>query len=436
MNRAVFGKLKKWKMDKNKKPLVVRGVRQVGKTWLVEEFSKEFETYVKIDFEKQTEYKQLFETTKDPQRLIENISLVTGIKIDDKTLIFFDEIQCCSDALNSLKYFCEDAPQYNVVCAGSLLGIQLAKGFPVGKVDFLDVLPMTFEEFLDADNSANLLSYIKGIDTINQIPSLFSGPLSEKLAIYMFIGGMPEVVKCWRDTHDINKCCKIIDNILEAYRSDFGKYAPNIDMPKINLIWDSLTSQLSKENKKFLYKVVKEGARAREYENSLNWLCDASLLSKVYKVKKPNFPLSAYVDRLAFKIYMSDVGLLRQHANIPYNILINKSNLFTEFRGSLTENYILQCLQSVYNQPTYYWSNNNYEVDFVLQNEDQIIPIEVKAGNNVASTSLKNYIKLHEKETQLAVRFSTNNLSLDGKILNIPLYLAEELPHILKLVIK
>lgn len=426
MDRQVLNKLVEWKANKNKKPLIIRGVRQVGKTWLVDDFSKNYESYVKIDFEKQPEFKQLFENTKNPIRLVENISFATGEKISENTLIFFDEIQCCSEALNSLKYFCEDAKQYDVIAAGSLLGIQLAKGFPVGKVDFIDLAPMTFNEFLIADNNKNLCEYIKNVDSLDAIPEIFRGPLSEKLRIYMYVGGMPEPLECWCSTHDINKVDEILYKILESYKSDFGKYAPNTDLPKINLIWNSLNSQLSKENKKFIYSVVKPGARAREYENAVSWLCDANLLQRVTKIKKPNIPLSAYEDRLAFKIYMSDVGLLRKYANITFNILSDNNYLFTEFKGSLTENFILQSLRSNFNVPLYYWANNNYEVDFVMQHEDLILPIEVKAGQNVASASLKNYLKIYHDESKLAIRFSKNNLCLDGKILNIPLFMVSE----------
>lgn len=430
MDRLALNKLVAWKNKKNKKPMIIRGVRQVGKTWLVDEFSKNYESYVKIDFEKQPEFKQLFENTKDPIRLVENISFAIGKQISEKTLLFFDEIQCCPEALHSLKYFCEDAKQYDVVAAGSLLGIQLAKGFPVGKVDFIDLHPMAFEEFLIADNNKNLCDYMKSINSLEPIPDIFWGTLSEKLQMYMYVGGMPEPLACWCSTHDVNMVDEILYKILESYKSDFGKYAPNNDLPKINLIWNSLTSQLSKENKKFLYSVVKPGARAREYENAVSWLCDANILQRVTKIKKPNIPLSAYEDRLAFKIYMSDVGLLRKYANIPLNILSDNNYLFTEFKGSLTENFILQSLCSNFNTPLYYWANNNYEVDFVIQHEDLILPIEVKAGKNTASASLKNYLKIYHNESKVAVRFSKNNLSLDGKILNIPLFMAGETEHL------
>lgn len=437
MQRFILEDLHKWKNSKRRKPLIIRGARQVGKTWVLEEFGKEFaDGFIRINFDKQEEYKQFFETTKDVNRIIKNLALASGKKITTDTLIIFDEIQACPNALNTLKYFCEDAPEYYVACAGSLLGLTLSEGFPVGKVDFLDMGPMTFEEFLLASGDINLLEYIQTLDTIEQVPDAFATPLIEKLKMYFIIGGMPEPVLLWTEDGDIKAASQAQSAILNSYESDFGKHAPLFDVPKIRLIWASLPSQLARENKKFLYSVVKEGARAREYENALNWLKNADLVCKVPKITKPGLPMSAYEDLTAFKIYMEDVGLLRKHSHLAESIFTEDTLLFTEFKGALTENFVLQSLSRHFEVKPYYWANTPYEVDFVIQHENYIFPIEVKAGKNLASISLKNYIKEYENQTLFGIRFSLQNLSFDGKILNIPLYMIDELDRIIDIVIK
>ena len=329
MERNIMNDLIKWKESKRRKPLVMLGARQVGKTWILEEFGKSFpDGYVKVNFDKQPELHQFFQTTKDVNRIIQNLSFALGQPITKQTLIFFDEIQECEDALNTLKYFCEDAPEYYVVSAGSLLGLMLAKGFPVGKVDFMRLTPMTFEEFLKANGDNNLVEYMKSIDSIETIPDIFNGPLLEKLKMYYIIGGMPEAVKVWCEERDIKEVDRVQSEILEAYEHDFAKHAESTDVPKIRLIWNSLPSQLARENKKFLYSVVKKGARAREYENALNWLKNADLVKKVPRITKPGIPLSAYEDLQAFKIYMVDVGLLRRHAHLASSAFSEENRLF------------------------------------------------------------------------------------------------------------
>ena len=429
--------LLKWKESKRRKPLVLLGARQVGKTWILEEFGKTFpDGFVKINFDKQPELHQFFRTTKDVRRIISNLSLAVGRPITEKTLVIFDEIQECEDALNSLKYFCEDAPEYYVASAGSLIGLMLSKGFPVGKVDFLRMTPMSFEEFLEANGDGNLVQYMKSIDSIENIPDMFSGPLTEKLKMYYVIGGMPEAVKVWTEDGDIREVDRVQSDILEAYEHDFAKHAEPFDVPKIRLIWNSLPSQLARENKKFLYSVVKKSARAREYENALNWLVNADLVKKVPRITKPGIPLSAYEDLEAFKIYMGDVGLLRRHSRLSSSTFSEENRLFEEFKGALTENYVMESLLNIPDISMYYWSETPYEVDFVIQLENDVFPVEAKSGINIKAASIKNYAKEFDDQTKLCVRLSLRNLSYDGTLLNIPLYLADELERIIKLAFK
>ncbi|MBP5592308.1 ATP-binding protein [bacterium] len=437
MKRFIIDDLRKWKDSKHRKPLILRGARQVGKTWILEEFGKEFENgFVSINFDKNPEHAQFFETTKDVRRILQNLAVSTGKKITPQTLVIFDEIQACPAALNSLKYFCEDASEYYIASAGSLLGLTLSDGFPVGKVDFLDMGPMTFSEFLLACGDENLVEYIKSIDSIETIPDAFANPLTEKLKIYLTIGGMPEPVKIWSEEGDISEVDKILSAILDSYESDFGKHAPNFDVPKIRRIWTSLPSQLARENKKFLYSAVKEGARAREYENALEWLKNANAVGSVPRITKPGLPMSAYEDLGAFKIYMGDVGLLRRHSRLATSAFSEGNRLFTEFKGALTENFVFQTLLRHFQTKPYYWSDSAHEVDFVIQKENDILPIEVKAGINVHAASIKKYLNDFSEITPLAIRFSLKNLSFDGKILNVPLYLADDLGKLIEITTK
>lgn len=435
MKRYILDELRSWKVSKRRKPLIIRGARQVGKTWALEEFGKEFaDGFLRIDFDKQPEYRQFFETTKDVSRILKNLSFASGKKITTDTLLIFDEIQACPNALNTLKYFCEDAPEYYVACAGSLLGLTLSGGFPVGKVDFLDMGPMTFEEFLLANGDENLCRYMGSVDRIENIPDAFALPLTEKLKMYYIIGGMPEPVKIWAEDGDSSGVDKAQSDILDAYESDFGKHAPEGDVPKIRLIWRSLPSQLAKENKKFLYSAVKDGARAREYENALNWLINADLVKKVSKITKPALPISGYEDLTSFKIYMGDVGLLRRHSRLASSAFSEENRLFTEFKGALTENFVLQSLCRQFEVPPYYWSDASHEVDFIIQKENDVLPVEAKAGQNISGASIRQYLKKYEAETGFAIRYSLKNLSFDGKILNIPLYMIDETKKIVSLI--
>ncbi len=436
MKRLIMYDLLKWKESKRRKPLVLRGARQVGKTWILREFGKQyFSDCLYVNFERQEEFKQFFQTTKDVHRILTNLSIASGKKITADTLIIFDEIQACEEALNTLKYFCEDAPEYCVVGAGSLLGIKLSQGFPVGKVDFLEMGAMSFEEFLLANGDENLYDYLNNLDSIATIPDAFFNPLVEKLKTYFITGGMPEAVLVWTQDRDIVAADNVLADILLSYESDFGKHATSFDVNKIGLVWDSLPSQLSKENKKFLYSAVKEGARAREYENAVNWLYSADMVRKVFRISKPGLPLSSYDDLTAFKIYMGDVGLLRKHSHLAISAFAENNRLFTEFKGALAENFVLQSILRKFECKPRYWANGQYEVDFVIQRENDIIPVEVKAGENVKATSIKNYYKLYKEETPLIVRLSLRNLSLDGNVLNVPLFLVDKLDKLIGIAI-
>lgn len=435
MKRRIMQELLKWKDSKRRKPLVLRGARQVGKTWVLEEFGKSFpDGFVRFNFDREPEYAQFFQSTKDVRRILQNLSMASGQKITKDTLIIFDEIQACEEALNCLKYFKEDAPEYYIASAGSLLGLQLAGGFPVGQVDFLEMGPMTFEEFLLADSAENYAEYLSSVNDLEAIPDAFYSPLSEKLKFFFITGGMPESVLAWTEDLDPREVDKVLSDIILSYESDFGKHAPVEDVPKIRYIWQSLPSQLARENKKFLYSVVKPGARAREYENALNWLRDADIISKVTRMTRPGLPISAYDDLSAFKIYCVDVGILRRLAHLPTTAFSEQDRLFTEFKGALTENYVHQSLIRNFEVPPRYWSKAPHEVDFIIQREGDIIPIEVKAGENIRATSIKRYAKEYEKETPLMVRCSMRNLSYDGRVLNVPLFMVDELDRLLDIV--
>ena len=426
MQRFILKKLIEWKESKYRKPLILKGARQVGKTYILKQFGKEnYEGVAYFNFDHDEDLYNLFENTKDPKRILEQLAFIYGKAIiPGRTLIIFDEIQECPNALNSLKYFYEEANEYHIACAGSLLGIRLSHtSFPVGKVDFLNMYPMTFSEFLIADNAQNLVDYMNSLEKIEKIPDIFFNQLEEKLKAYFIIGGMPEAVSAWVNEKDMELVNKIQDNILSAYESDFSKHTQDSEANKISLIWNSVPSQLAKENKKFLYQVVKEGARAREYENALNWLNDANLIYKIYNVTKADFPLKAYNDLSAFKIYMNDVGLLRKMSNLDSKIVVEGYKLFEEFKGAFTENYVLNMLTSTLNLVPNYYTFDRNEIDFIIQYKNNIVPIEVKANKSTNNTSLTKYNEKFNNE--LSVRFSMNNLSKDGKILNIPLFLIE-----------
>ncbi|MFU0535967.1 ATP-binding protein [Gardnerella swidsinskii] len=442
MKRLIMSKLLAWKNSPYRKPLILKGVRQVGKTWVLKEFGKlYYKNIAYFNFDENKEYKQFFETTKNVERILQNLMLASGQKIEaENTLVIFDEVQDCPEVINSMKYFCENAPQYHIACAGSLLGITLAKpsSFPVGKVNFMQINPMNFTEFLLANGDENLAKYIEQIDKIEQIPDAFFNPLYEKLKMYYVTGGMPESVLMWTKARDVNAMQETLFEIITAYERDFAKHPSVGEFPKISMIWNSIPSQLARENKKFLYKVVKNGARAREYEDALQWLVSAQLVYKIYRNTAPSLPIAAYDDVSAFKIYLADVGLLRRLSQLAPTAFAEGNRLFTEFKGALTENYVLQALLTQFEVMPRYWSQTNppYEVDFLIQRENDIFPIEVKSEANINSRSLKKFKELFPNQTKLRIRFSLNNLKLDDDMLNIPLFMADYTDKLIELALK
>lgn len=442
MKRLIMKQLSDWKASPYRKPLILKGVRQVGKTWILKEFGRQYyENTAYFNFDENEEYRQFFETTKDVSRILQNLILASGQKIlPEKTLIIFDEIQDCPQVINSLKYFCENAPAYHLACAGSLLGIALAKpsSFPVGKVNFMQIDPMTFMEFLMANGDENLALYLDNIDAVMPLPDAFFNPLYEKLKMYYVTGGMPEPVLMWTKERDVDALEKSLSDIISAYERDFAKHPNTSEFPKISMIWKSIPSQLARENKKFLYKVVKEGARAREYEDALQWLVDARLLHKIYRSTSPALPVCAYDDLSAFKIYLADVGLLRRLARLSPTAFGEGNRLFTEFKSALTENYVLQALITQFEAVPRYWSRNNpsYEVDFLIQRDNDIIPVEVKSEANTAGKSIRKFKDIYGEQVKLRLRFSLNNLKLDGDMLNIPLFMADYTDKFIGLALK
>lgn len=441
MERLILKDLIAWKNSPYRKPLILKGVRQVGKTWILKEFGNRcYENTAYFNFDENEEYKQFFETSKDVNRILQNLMFASGQSIKpEKTLIIFDEVQDCPKVINSMKYFCENAPEYHIACAGSLLGIALAKpsSFPVGKVNFMQIDPMTFAEFLTANGDENLVKYMESIERIEPLPDAFFNPLYEKLKMYYVTGGMPESVLMWTQARDVSAMQNTLSDIIDAYERDFAKHPDVSEFPKISMIWKSIPSQLARENKKFLYKVVKEGARAREYENALQWLVDARLVHKIYRSSTPGLPMSACDDLSAFKIYLADVGVLRRLAQLAPTAFTEGNRLFTEFKGSLTENFVLQTLLTQFEVTPRYWAQNNppYEVDFLIQRENEIFPVEVKAEGNIRSKSLKKFKELFPDKVKLRVRFSLDNLKLDDDVLNIPLFMADYTDRLLGLAL-
>jgi predicted AAA+ superfamily ATPase len=427
IERSIIAQLSAWKADSDRKPLLLMGARQIGKTWAMQVFGKRYFKHVAyFNFEKNDELHAIFESTKEVQRILGQLVFYTQSPIKPQTtLIIFDEIQECNKALNSLKYFCEDAPEYAVIASGSLLGVSMSKGdsFPVGKVDFLPMYPLRFREFLAAE-SPELFDFAEQINAVEELPLIMFNRLTESFRKYQLTGGMPKAVSDFLDNKSVEKVEDDLQQILNAYTLDFAKHAEKKDIPKITEIWRSIPSQLSRENRKFLYKLVKTGARAREYEDALLWLQQAGLIYRIFSNTKPALPLSAYDDLAAFKIYLSDTGLLRRLAKLPPEVIVNNSPLYVEFKGAMTENIVLQSLVAQFDVMPRYWSSErNAEVDFLLQNGVEIIPVEVKSAHSVAGKSLALYNELYHPA--LRIRFSFNNLRKDGNLLNIPVFLAD-----------
>lgn len=435
-DRNILAQLQAWTARPTPKPLLLKGARQVGKTSLLKWYGQTYYSKTAyFNFDRQPDLKQFFELTKDPLRIIQNLSLVAGFPIEPKnTLIIFDEIQECKEALNSLKYFEELEESFHLVGAGSLLGVTLGNfsSFPVGKVDFLELFPLTFMEFLSQKDS-EMANYLESIQAIEPIPDYFFNRILESFRLYMISGGMPEAAKELVESADLQRVENLLDNINQAYELDFSKHVPARDIQKINFIWNSIPSQLAKENKKFLYQVVKPGARAREYEDALTWLIQAGLVYKVNRVTKVGIPLSVYQDLTAFKIYFLDMGLLRRKARLQPAAILNPTELFSEFKGALAENYVLQSLLVQFGElPSYWTSDGKAEVDFLLSYQNEILPVEVKSGENTRSRSLSVYDQ--ENNPRVKLRFSMKNLINQDGLINIPLFMADRTRDLLDLV--
>lgn len=429
MYRDAITYLYAWKESNNRKPLIIEGARQVGKTWLMKTFGNEaYEYTVYINFDANKQLQDLFAMDINTERIIYSLELYAGIKIDaENTLIIFDEIQEAPNALASLKYFCENAPQYHIICAGSLLGIALHNGtsFPVGKVDFLKLYPLTFKEFLKASNMERFVDVLEKQDF--EMVNRFKQTYIESLKQYFFIGGMPEAVSHFIKYKDFVEVRNIQKRILQAYEQDFSKHTPSSIVPKIRMLWNSIPSQLAKENKKFLYGLIREGARAKEYETALMWLSDCGLIHKVSRITKPALPLKAYEDLKSFKLFLLDIGLLGCMSNLHQQTLIDGNSLFEEFKGSFSEQYVLQQLITIPDLSLFYYTNerNTSKIDFVVDTGIQVIPVEVKAEVNLKAKSLKYY---HEKyQPKLSIRTSLAEYKDEGWLINLPLYAISEL---------
>ncbi|MGO5072138.1 ATP-binding protein [Roseburia faecis] len=434
MKRFALEKLKIWKEKPDRKPLIIRGARQVGKTWLMKEFGKTcFEKTAYVNFDSNPRMQQLFEGEIDVERMILAISAETGVSINcTDTLLIFDEVQEVPKALGSLKYFCENAPEYAIVAAGSLLGVAMHKGtsFPVGKVDFMDLYPLSFQEFLCALGEERFVTMLQSTDT--DMVTMFKTKYIDRLREYYYVGGMPEAVQNFVLNKDYNKVREIQKNLLNYYQQDFSKHAKISLVPRLNLVWNSIPMQLAKENKKYIYGQVREGARAKDFELAIQWLLDCGLIYKVHRVKKLSLPLKAYMDLDAFKIYMLDVGLLLAMADLDASVIIDGNRIFTEFKGALTEQYVLQQMIAELGVEPYYYTtaNSTGEIDFMLQAPGSVIPVEVKAEENLRAKSLRAFCEKYHP--QHAVRTSMSDFREQDWMTNIPLYNIDRIGEYLK----
>ena len=435
--RDILETFKKWKNSADRKPVLIKGARQIGKTWVMEEFGRQcYEHYVKFDFDEQQELASVFQTTKDPHRIIKELELFSDVPLlPEKTLIIFDEIQECEEALNSLKYFCENAPDYHIIAAGSLLGVAVKKKHmktPVGKVNVLRMFPLTFREFLRAA-APKLYEYVDGLEAVRHLPEIILNKLKVEYKRFMVCGGMPEAASALLDGGGMSSVDKVLQDILDLYELDFAKYADPREITRIRLLWHSLPAQLAKENRKFLYKVIRTGARSKDYEDALEWLKDAGMIYQIYNISKPGMPLTAYQENDAFKIYACDTGLLRRLAKLPADIIASPTSNYVEFKGALAENAALQSLVTIADDMPSYWSSQNKsEVEFVVQVGSEIIPVEVKAEGNISGRSIGVY---DEKYTpNYRCRFSMLNLQFNGNLLSCPSPLIDWAFDLLKLV--
>jgi predicted AAA+ superfamily ATPase len=432
MYRTAIEELNRWKDKKNKKPLVIRGARQVGKTWLMKEFAKTaYSKTAYISFANNQRIKDLFSSDFNIERIIAGLELYIGDKIDpSNTLLVFDEIQEVPQALTSLKYFNENAPQYQIICAGSLLGIALHHdtSFPVGKVEFLDLYPLSLNEFFMAMNKERFAELIQKGDF--EMITTFKSEYIDLLKKYYYVGGMPEAVSYFTKNGSFNEVREIQRRILSAYEQDFSKHAPFDVVPRIRMLWNSIPSQLSRENRKFIYGIIKEGARSKDYEVAMQWLIDCGLVHKVNRVSVPNIPLKAYEDFKAFKLFMLDVGLLSCMVNLDPEVFLSGNDLFREFKGALTEQYVLQQLKTLKDLGIYYWTNErgSAEIDFLVDNGKEVIPLEVKAETNLKAKSLKVYYDKFKPKN--AVRVSMSDYKKEEWLLNLPLYAIEQIKNI------
>lgn len=429
MYRTAIEKLLKWKQNKHRKPMIIEGARQVGKTWLMKEFGQQaYADTVYINFDSNSRMAELFASDLDTERLIMGLELYAGHKIDpDNTLLIFDEVQEVPRALSSLKYFYENAPQYHIVCAGSLFGIALHQGtsFPVGKVDFMNLYPLSFREFLMANGQERFAELIDKRDF--QMITSFKLTYIDALKHYYYVGGMPEAVQSFAENKDFNEVREIQRRILMAYEQDFSKHAPNEIVPRLRMIWNSIPSQLAKENKKFIYGLVREGARAKDYEAAIMWLSDCGLVHKISRVNTAGIPLRAYEDLKAFKLFVVDVGLLGCMAGLRQHTLLDGNDLFVEFKGALTEQYVCQQLKNIEDLDIYYYTNDrgSCEIDFVVDTGGKIVPVEVKAEVNLRAKNLKSYQEKFSPE--ISVRTSMADYKKEEWLVNLPLYAIDQI---------
>lgn len=436
ISRDIISTFKEWKDAPMRKPILLQGARQIGKTWAMETFGKEsFEYCAKFDFDRQEELKSVFQNTKMPERIIKELALFCDVPIiAGKTLIIFDEIQECEEALNCLKYFCEDAPEYHIMAAGSLLGVAVKKRrmtVPVGKVRVVRMYPLSFKEFLRASD-IHTYEYVEQLTAIEKLPEIILNKLKLEYRRYLVCGGMPDAACAMLENQGMENVDAILQDILDLYELDFAKYAEPREIPRIHAIWHSLPSQLAKENRKFVYKVVKPGARAKDYEDALLWLEDAGMIYRINNITRPLFPLSAYEDLSAFKLYACDCGLLRRLAKLPSCIIVSPTANYTEFKGAMAENAILQSLMPILRREVpFYWSpDSRAEIEFVIQWNDEIIPIEVKAENCVSGRSLSVYKEKYAPKHR--IRFSFLNLQYNCGMLSCPSPMADWLPSLLE----
>jgi predicted AAA+ superfamily ATPase len=423
LNRNAFDKLVDWKNDPDRKPLILKGARQVGKTWLMEEFGrKQYSSFASFNFDEEDELKSIFDVNKNPRRIVELLGALSGQKIiPGETLIIFDEIQECSEALNTLKYFKEKANEYHVIAAGSLLGTLLAKpkSFPVGQVNLLDLYPMTFDEYLAAVDEP-LFIYYRQIRKDRNIEEIFHKRLLEAYNFYLIIGGLPECVASWVRHKDMQKIRQIQNELITIYENDFAKHNGKVSSGRILMVFRSIVSQLAKGNEKFIYGCIKEGARAREFEKAIEWLVSAGMLNRVYNVSKLEHPLKAFDQLNYFKLFLFDTGLLKHMAGIDNAAILLKRDY--QFKGALTENFVLQQIRGQFEMEPRFYADSHGEIDFIIQNGTEIIPVEVKSGEDKSAASFKTYIK--NRQPQIALRYSKRGYVTDGNITNLPLYLA------------